>query len=285
MATQKEKAVLFHQLHQTGELLILPNIWDPLGALLLSSLDYKAVATASASIAYSNGYFDGEKIPFSSVLAICHNIVNSVNLPVTADIEAGYADDDEQLNENISRLLDTGIVGINIEDTDTRTHTLHSVEVQCKKISQIRQVADERDIPLFINARTDVYIHTEIFATPEARVKESLYRGAAYQQAGASGFYPILMNQPLEIEQVVKQVQLPLNVITIPGIPDIQSLQDMGVARLSLGPSFLKIAVRAMKNLAEALKNQQGLEDITGNEVTSDYLKQLINQSNRQDEL
>jgi len=284
MATQKEKAVSFHQLHQSGELLILPNIWDPLGALLLASLDYKAVATASASIAYSNGYFDGERIPFSSVLTICRNIVTSVNLPVTADIEAGYADDDELLRENINQLLDTGIVGINIEDTDLRTHRLHTVEVQCKKISLIRQLADERDILLFINARTDVYIHSEIFATPEARLKESLYRGVAYQQAGASGFYPILMNQPRDIEQVVKQVQLPLNVITIPGIPGLQALQDMGVARLSLGPSFLKIAVRAMKNLAEALKNKQGLEEIIGNEVTSDYLKQLINQTNRQDE-
>ena len=284
MATQKEKAVLFHQLHQTGELLILPNIWDPLGALLLASLDYKAVATASASIAYSNGYLDGEKIPFNNVLTICRSIVNSVNLPVTADIEAGYAEDDEQLHENLSRLLDIGIVGINIEDTDPSTHTLQPVEVQCKKISLIRQLADERDIPLFINARTDVYIHTETFTTAEERLKESLYRGAAYMQAGANGFYPILMSQPRDIEQVVKQVQLPLNMITIPGIPDLQTLQDMGVARLSLGPSFLKIAVRAMKNLAEALKNHQGLEDITGNEVTSDYLKQLINQSNRLDE-
>src|SRR6476620_7656821 len=194
MATQKEKAALFHQLHHSGELLILPNIWDPLGALLLESLQYKAVATASASIGYSNGYYDGEKIPFAKVLTICKNIVNSVKLPVTADIESGYADNDKQLYENITKLLEAGIVGINIEDTDARTHTLNAVDVQCRKISLIRKLADEKGIPLFINARTDVYIHTGLFATSEETLNETIKRGAAYKEAGADGFYPIVMS-------------------------------------------------------------------------------------------
>jgi 2-methylisocitrate lyase-like PEP mutase family enzyme len=283
MVTQKEKAVLFHQLHHNGELLILPNIWDPLGALLLESLEYKAIATASASIAYSNGYYDGEKISFAEVLTIFRRIVNSVQLPVSADIESGYADNDEQLNENIIQLLDTGIVGINIEDTNAHTHTLNSVDVQCRKISLIRKLADEKGIPLFINARTDTYIHAGLFSTSQETLKETIQRGKAYREAGADGFYPIVMSQPVDIEQVVNQVQLPINIITIPGIPDLKTLQDMGVARLSLGPSFLKIALRAMKHMAEALKRHQGLESITNNEVTSDYLKGLINKS-KQDE-
>jgi 2-methylisocitrate lyase-like PEP mutase family enzyme len=284
MVTQKEIAVLFHQLHHKGELLILPNIWDPLGALLLESLGYKAVATASASIAYSNGYYDGENIPFADVLATCRRIVNSVNIPVTADIESGYANNDEQLHENINQLLDTGIVGINLEDSDAGTHTLNSVEVQCKKISLIRKLANERNIRLFINARTDVYIYPNLFATVEEKLQETLKRGEAYKDAGADGFYPILMNQPGDIEQVVKHIQLPLNVLTIPGIPGLDTLQSMGVARLSLGPSFLKVAIRAMKQAAEALKSHQGLESIINNEVTSDYLKLLISKSNKTDE-
>jgi 2-methylisocitrate lyase-like PEP mutase family enzyme len=88
------------------------------------------------------------------------------------------------------------------------------------------------------------------------------------------------MNQPGDIEQVVKQIQLPLNVLTIPGIPGLDALQSLGVARLSLGPSFLKVAIRAMKHAAEALKSHQGLESIINNEVTSDYLKVLISKSN-----
>ncbi|HJW18416.1 MAG TPA: isocitrate lyase/phosphoenolpyruvate mutase family protein [Flavisolibacter sp.] len=284
MLTQKEKAVIFHQLHHNRELLILPNIWDALGALLLESLGYKAVATASASIAYSNGYYDGENIPFADVLATCRRIVNSVNVPVTADIESGYADSDAQLHENILQLLDTGVAGINIEDTNASTHSLNALEVQCHKISLIRKIADGKGIPLFINARTDVYIHDNLFATAEEKLQETVKRGAAYKDAGADGFYPILMTRQAEIEQVVKQVQLPVNIITIPGIPDLDVLQSMGVARLSLGPSFLKVAIRAMKQVAEALKNHQGLETIINNEVTSDYLKALISKSNKEDE-
>jgi 2-methylisocitrate lyase-like PEP mutase family enzyme len=284
MVTQKEKAVLFHELHHNGELLILPNIWDPLGALLLESLGYKAVATASASIAYSNGYYDGENIPFADVLATCRRIVKSVNAPVTADIESGYADSEAQLHDNILQLLDTGVVGINIEDTNAGTHSLNALEVQCRKISLIRKIADAKGIPLFINARTDVYIHSNLFGTPEEKLQETLKRGEAYKDAGADGFYPILMNQPGDIEQVVKQIQLPVNVLTIPGIPGLDTLHSMGVARLSLGPSFLKVAIRAMKHAAEALKSHQGLESIINNEVTSDYLKVLISKSNKTDE-
>jgi 2-methylisocitrate lyase-like PEP mutase family enzyme len=284
MVTQREKAVLFHQLHHNGELLILPNIWDPLGALLLESIGYKAVATASASIAYSNGYYDGEHIPLAALLDLFRKIVNSVSVPVTADFESGYASNEEQLQENIMQLLDTGIVGINIEDTDARTHTLNGMALQCRKISLIRKLADEKGIPLFINARTDVFIHAGLFPSAEAKLKETIERGKAYKDAGADGFYPIVMSQPGDIEQVVRHVHLPINLITIPGIPDIDVLQSMGVARLSLGPSFLKIALRAMKNLAEELKDYKGLETITTNEVTSDYLKALISKSSKTDE-
>src|SRR6266496_1177390 len=99
--SQKEKAERFRKLHHTGKMVVLPNIWDPLGALLMESLEYPAIATASASVAFSNGYNDGENIPFNDLLALLKRITCSVNLPVTADIESGFANDDIQLQENI----------------------------------------------------------------------------------------------------------------------------------------------------------------------------------------
>src|SRR5262245_56932570 len=108
--SQQEKAKRFHQLHHTDTLLVLPNIWDPLGALLLESLGYPAVATASASVAFTNGFNDGEKIPFRHMLEILNRIAASVDVPVTADVESGFAGDDETLSENIQRLLQTEIV-------------------------------------------------------------------------------------------------------------------------------------------------------------------------------
>ncbi|HEY1055814.1 MAG TPA: isocitrate lyase/phosphoenolpyruvate mutase family protein, partial [Emticicia sp.] len=174
--TQKEKALKLYALHHTGKLLILPNIWDALGALLLESLEFPAIATASASVAYSNGYNDGEQIPFNEVLIRLRQIAQSVDVPVTADIESAYATTDAQLRENINLLLDTGIVGINIEDTKTDTHSLYSIEEQSNRISIIKEVAKERDIPLFVNARTDVLIHGNLFSDEKAKFEEIIKR-------------------------------------------------------------------------------------------------------------
>src|SRR5688572_17999542 len=103
--SQKAKAKLFKELHHSGNILVLPNIWDPLGAALLRSLGYPAIATASASVAFTNGYDDGEHIPFRDILMLLSKITASVNLPVTADIESGYASTQEDLQKNIELLL------------------------------------------------------------------------------------------------------------------------------------------------------------------------------------
>jgi len=276
---QREKAQQFYQLHHAGKMLVLPNIWDPLGAILLESLGYPAIATASAAVAYSNGYNDGENIPFDHLLVLLKRITQSVEVPVTADVESGYAENDAQLHKNIALLIDSGIAGINIEDTDKKTKRLHPVEIQCNRIKLIKKVSNDLGIPLFINARTDVYIHGEDFETAEQKFDEILKRGLAYKAAGADCFFPIAMKQKEEIEKLITKLQMPINLITMPGIPGLDILSKMGVARVSLGPSFLKIAIKAMKNLALQLKDYEGLPAITGNEITSDYLKALINKN------
>ncbi|RYU95268.1 isocitrate lyase/PEP mutase family protein [Emticicia agri] len=275
--TQKEKALKLYALHHTGKLLILPNIWDSLGALLLESLEFSAIATASASVAYANGYNDGEQLPFSDVLIRLKQIANSVEVPVTADIESAYAATDAQLREHIALLLDTGIVGINIEDTNTDTHSIYSIEEQCHRISIIREVAQERDIPLFINARTDVLIHGNLFPGEEAKLEEIIKRGLAYKEAGAGCFYPILMKKEEDLKQLVAAIDFPINVLTFPGIPSLKTLEEIGVARVSLGPNYLKLALKTMKDMALKLKNYEGLTEIITNDVTSDYVKGLVN--------
>lgn len=277
--TQKDKALQLHQLHQGKDPLILPNIWDVLGAKLLEDTGYAAIATASASIAFTNGYLDGEKIPFDNLLSILTKIANSVNLPVTADIESGYTDNKVQFQENIKRLIKTGIVGINLEDTNHKTRKLFSIEEQCDRIKMIREISDALDVPLFINARADVLLYDTDFPTASAKMDELLKRGLAYKEAGANCFFPIALRHKEEIQQVVTQLKMPVNILTLPGIPDFTELKEIGITRISLGPSFLKTAIKAMKSLAIELKNSEGLSDITKNEITSDYLKTLINKS------
>ena len=276
---QQEKAKQFYNLHHSGRLLILPNIWDCLGANLLESLHYPAIATASASVAFTNGYDDGQRISFDSVLALLKKIVSSVRIPVSADIESGFAESDLQLEENTKQLLATGIVGINIEDTDKETNSILPVETQCEKIKLIKKVSQAVGVPLFVNARADVYLRGKDFDTPESKFEEALKRGRAYKAAGADCFYPIGMTRQEDIKRMVKQLQMPVNVITIPGIPELNVLNEIGVARVSLGPSFLKIAIKAMKNLALKLQNLEGLSDITENEITSAYVKDLVNKN------
>lgn len=275
---QQHKAKQFRDLHHSGRLLILPNIWDPLGALLLENLGFRAVATASASVAFSNGYDDGENIPFNTLLTLLKQITASVNIPVSADIESGFATDEVALRKNMRQLIETGIVGINIEDTDKTTNSLLHFEVQCERIKAIREVAKEMEVPLFINARTDVYIRGK-FDTTESKYEETLKRGLAYKAAGADCFYPITLTNRDDVKKLIEQLQMPVNVVTMPGLPELNLLNEMGVARLSLGPSFLKIAIKSMKNLAMKLQNYEGLSDIIENDITSAYLKGLVNRN------
>lgn len=275
--SQKEKALKLYALHHTGKLLILPNIWDTLGALLLESLQFPAIATASASVAFSNGYPDGEQLPFNEVLIRLKQIANSVDVPLTADIESAYASTDAQLRENIELLLDTGIAGINIEDTNTDSETLYPLEEQCSRIRTIKEVAKERDVPLFINARTDVLIHGKLFSGEEAKFEEIVKRGLAYKEAGAGCFYPILMKKEDDLKRLVKVIDFPVNVLTFPGIPSLKILEEIGVARVSLGPNYLKLALKTMKDMALKLKDYEGINEIINNDVTSDYVKGLVN--------
>lgn len=272
---QSEKEKQFHELHHNNQLLVLPNVWNPLSAKLLEETGYKAVATASASIAFANGYQDGEKIPFDELIFILKRIVKCVNIPVTADIESGYAHNNVVLKENIKRLIDTGIAGINFEDSHHDEQKIFSKEEQSEKINLIKNTASDNESDLFINARTDVFIKQNHLSTEE-KLAEAIERGKAYKAAGADGFYPIFLKEKVSIKRVIEEVALPVNILMLPGIPEFSGLKEIGVARISLGPGFLKYAVNSMRNIAEKLLHYEGMDEITGNPITTDYLKNLI---------
>jgi 2-methylisocitrate lyase-like PEP mutase family enzyme len=280
--TQQNKAELFNQLHRNGKMLILPNIWDPLTAALLENLEYSAIATASASIAFTNVYDDGENIPFKELLDQLKKITDSVNIPVTADIEMGYSNSNAELQENIKLLINTGIVGINIEDSDKKSDSLLPIETQCERIKLIKDVSSEMGIRLFINARTDVYIKGKEFVTDKDKFDEILRRGRAYSDAGADCFFPIVMKQKQDIQKLIASLSCPVNILALQGVPDLKELEEIGVARVSLGPGFLKIAIRALKEMAIKLKNKNGFDEIFGNDINTDYLKKLINKKTKQ---
>ena len=270
-----DKEEYFHQMHRNGGLLLLPNIWVPLGAALLKDVGYAAVATSSSAMALSNGYRDGEKLPFPDLLKILKRITETVDIPVSADIERAYATNDNQLEEHIKQLIDTGIVGINYEDSQHDEPGMIPVEKQLRSIAAIRKAADEAGSKLFINARIDVYIKDGNLSAVE-KLAEALRRGKAYKEAGADGLYPILLKDKRHIETLVKEVGLPLNLTLVPGIPDMAALKSIGVARVSLASGFLRHAVFSKKDLAEQLLKGEGWNEATRDVMPSDYLNGLI---------
>lgn len=272
---QRKKAERLLKLHHRDKILILPNIWDVLGARLLEKIGFEAVATASASIAYSQGYDDGEIISFDEHLCILERIAKSTKLPVTADIERGYADNFVDLTQNIERLIGTGIVGINIEDSLGDGGKLVPVDYQCDKIRAIRNVADKKGVPLVINARTDVYISEEF---GDKKVEECIRRAAVFSDAGADCLYPIACSMD-ELKQLLDRIKIPINVFADQKALPLKELEDLGVARVSIGPALLKSSLTKMMDVAETLKNYGSYECFTDGILSTDEVLEIIGES------
>jgi 2-methylisocitrate lyase-like PEP mutase family enzyme len=226
---QIERAKEFAVLHVKGRPVVLYNAWDAGSAKAIADAGAKAVATSSWAVAAAQGYKDGEDVPLALVEQIAGRIVATVDRPVTIDFEGGYSDDDATLASNIARLLDLGIVGINFEDRLVKGKGLYDTDRQASRIAAIQDAADRKGIPLFINARTDVYLGNG------DDVDEALRRGKAYASAGASGFFVPGLAAPDQIRRIVDEVPIPVNVMVMASVPPKEELARLGVARISYG--------------------------------------------------
>ena len=267
-----KKAERLLELHHSNKLLVLPNIWDVLGAKLLESMGFQAVATASASVAFSNGYNDGQEISFDQLLHILNQISTAVNLPVSADIERGYANNLDELGDNIEKLIACEIVGVNIEDSKNESGELNSIGAQCEIINTIRRTAEKAGIPIVINARTDVFIRDDFEGN---KIEEAILRGREYMEAGANCFYPILCNMH-QLKEIRQQLRVPINVFATKNTLPMKDLEELGIARLSLGPSLLKSALTKMREVAHALQNYQNYDLFTENVLSSDEIVRIL---------
>ncbi len=239
-------ATTFRQLHQQG-LLVLPNAWDAGSARIALSAGAQAIATSSAAVAWAHGFADGHKLPSALLLATVQAITSAVSVPVSVDIEGGYADDPQAVAEVAHAVMQAGAVGINIEDGT------QAPELLVAKIAAIHQRCGEG---LFINARCDVFIRNPVPA--EQRVAEVLRRGALYQHAGANGLFVPRIVQAPDITAVVAGTALPVNVMATVGLPSAAQLQALGVRRVSAGSSMAEALHGAYATMAaEFLKTAQ----------------------------
>lgn len=251
MTTQKEKAELFKSLHIKGSPLILFNIWDAGSARAIEEVGAKAIATGSWSVAAANGFDDGEKIPIELVFANLERIVSSVALPVTLDFEGGYATNIPELKANITNLIAAGGIGLNFEDRIVGGGGLHSIEDQSTRIRAIRDAAETAGIPLYINARTDVFLQTYPAENNETQLQQALERAEAYAKAGASGLFAPGLREPSLIEKLCEGSPLPVNIMVLPDTPTTQTMSALGVARISYGASPYRQMLAALKEAGE----------------------------------
>jgi 2-methylisocitrate lyase-like PEP mutase family enzyme len=248
----KAKADAFRSMHHAPPLLVLPNAWDAVTARLFVQAGARAIATTSAGIAAALGYPDGQNIPSELMMEAIARIANAVSVPVTADIESGYADSPKELGESMRAVINAGAIGVNLEDaTGDTSQPLFALEEQIERIRTAREAADDVNIPVVINARTDVYL--EKVGEPATRFAETVRRLNAYREAGADClFVPGVTDMPT-LTQLVQSVAGPLNVLAGPGMPPVADLQRIGIARLSVGSGIMRATLAVARDAAGEL--------------------------------
>ena len=271
----KEKAATLLSLHHGGRLLILPNVWDPMGARILQAKGFPAVATASAAISASLGFHDGERIKRDTLMEIVGRIARSVDVPVTADIESGYARSLSDLEETIRAVIDAGAVGINIEDGLEDGGSLRPVDDQCERIAAVRAFATRQGLHLVINARIDSFYVSSVFANSDDAMEDAVLRAKAYAQAGADCVYPMGPGDEKTVRTLRARIASPINILGSANAAPLSVLESIGVNRVSFGPFVLRALLRTFVEIADALMNRKdasGMNDMLSRREVAEYL-------------
>jgi 2-methylisocitrate lyase-like PEP mutase family enzyme len=259
----KKKAKALLALHAGSDPLLLVNAWDVASARMIEHAGFPAVATTSAGVAFAQGYPDGEKIPAEEMFAAIARIARGVNVPVTADVEAGYGATPEDAARTAQAVLEFGAVGMNFEDgTGDPKHPLADLSLQLERIRAIRETAGSVDVALVLNARTDVYLLQ--VGEPTARYDETVRRLAAFRDAGADCVFAPGLRDPKTIGRLVVDLNCPVNILAGPDSPSVNELAALGVKRISLGSGPMRAALGYFRRLAEEVKTKGTYSNLTG---------------------
>jgi 2-methylisocitrate lyase-like PEP mutase family enzyme len=261
--SQSAKAESFRAMHHGPKILVLPNAWDVASARIFEDAGAAAIATTSAGVAFTLGYPDGERISREEMLGAVARIAAKVEVPVTADVEAGYGDRPEDAAQTAAGVIGAGAVGLNLEDAPHQAQRpIVELPLQLEKIVAVREAAKALGVSLVINARTDIYLLQ--VGAPETRYAETVRRLAAYRDAGADCLFAPGLRDASTIARLVKELQHPVNILIGPGSPSIAELQKLGVARVSLGSSAMRATLGLARRIVQELQTTgtyKALED------------------------
>jgi 2-methylisocitrate lyase-like PEP mutase family enzyme len=256
---QKQLAETFRQAHKPPPLLLLPNAWDPMSARQFEAAGFGAVATTSGGLAWALGFADGEKAPWQEVVAATARIVRAVRVPVTADIEAGYGETPDQVGKRITEILQTGVVGFNLEDgTPSRDAPVRTIEDATARIRAARAAATAAGVPAVINARVDLYIKN--VGDPAGRLEATVQRAKAYLAAGADCIYPFGLADVEAMAKLAKALDgRPINIVARPDTP-LPELERIGIARVSIASGAALAVMSLIKHIGEELYARRRLD-------------------------
>ena len=250
MSEQAQKARRFLELHRGETPLLLANAWDRGSAKLLASLGFDALATTSSGFAATLGRLDGAA-GREETMGNAAEIVAASELPVSADLENGFADDPAGVAETVGLAIDAGLAGCSIEDyTGDDQAPIYELAAAVERIEAAAEVAHSGPVPLVLTARAENYLHGR------ADLADTIARLQAYAEAGADVLYA---PGPTDLEQlraIVTSVELPVNVLVRPGAPSVAELASLGVSRISVGGAFAFAALGAVVAAAGELREQ-----------------------------
>lgn len=244
MTAQREKAARFGALHR-GDILVLPNAWDAASARVFELAGARAIATTSAGVAAALGRPDGERVRRGDMLDALRRIVAAVDVPVSADVESGYGTTVAEVCATVAGVIDAGAVGVNLEDA------MRDTGVLVERVAAVRELAREKGVPLFVNARTDVWLRRG--GDPRTHLDEGIARLRAYAAAGADGVFAPGLADPDTIARVAAAVDRPLNVLAGPGVPPAPELARLGVARVTVGSGAMRATLGLVRRIADEL--------------------------------
>ena len=251
-AALTEKAERLKALIDADEMLVLPNVWDVAGARIVAEAGYPIIATSSAGVAWSLGHPDGEIISRDDMLFMVRRIAAAVDLPVTADMEAGYGEVPEAVAETVTATLDAGAVGANIEDSSSQVagHPLLNYDLSVARIRAAKKAADDYGVPFVINARTDSFRG----GPGDGALEEAVKRGNAYLEEGAGCVFIPFVRDRDTMEKLVNAIDGPVNFLANPAAPDLAEMQEIGVARVSIGGLFSLLIYTQLRDACEEMR-------------------------------
>jgi len=268
----KTRATLFADLHQKGSAFVMANAWDAGSAAILAEAGMEAIATTSAGISYSRAVPD-QTMSLNDALAATQRIVQAVNLPVSMDSENLYANSCEEIYTHMQRIIETGVVGASIEDySKDDTKPLYDLDYAVERVKAAKEACKHLGYPITLTARAECYLtgHPDPF-------RESVKRINLYREAGADCLFVPGIKDIETIAALVREVDGPVSVVMgLTGTPvTVSQLQDVGVARISIGGSLARATFGLVRKAAQEML-RDGSFNFAGQQIADPELNRLF---------